>query len=134
MLRRSSSTCRWALVSSLAMASVGCTSTPGPETATGDEASSGGEEASSTESGEDTSSEGGVLPELPPCETTDDCREGVCVAVWDQAAGELLRPFVCEEACIDVADPMRVCADDAGCCGDATCDGLGVCRAQESEP
>ena len=87
---------------------------------------------SGAESGTDESEGGGGSPrpdwDPESCTSTDDCRAGACVALWDEATAELRRPFECVELCVEVDDPARICADDAACCDQASCDELGLCR------
>lgn len=60
-----------------------------------------------------------------PCESTEDCHVGLaCSAPFDGDRGD----FACVDACIDIMDEARWCADASACCDpEATCTMRGYC-------
>ena len=64
-------------------------------------------------------------PEGGPCDDTDQCAEGMCVAPFED--GEAGEP-VCALQCVADEDPERWCLDTAACCNAASvCTPRGFC-------
>lgn len=62
-----------------------------------------------------------------PCESTDDCADGYCVAPYDPATQPPIGDAVCVADCVEPGALDRACTDDASCCGELVCDPKALC-------
>lgn len=63
------------------------------------------------------------------CQSSSDCRHGVCVAAFGETRREA---YMCLPTCIPTFDESWWCSDDASCCNpDAYCNPRGYCRLPE---
>jgi hypothetical protein len=87
-------------------------------------------------SGTSGTGEGTTFDGTTPCQASDECEVGFCVAPYDAGAGTGdvgagMGPGACVPECVPVGALDRWCIDDAACCDGSTCASIdGFCVAE----